>query len=313
MNSMAPLVHILTFCSHPTSAYGSLLVFDSVRTGFPTAQIEVYDNGSCAEVLPAIEQAAKRVGARFDAQANRHYSEHLRWVLLEREHREGVPLVLCDPDVIFWEAVEQWDFAPALLAGRLIPMLERAGKAFPRLHPSLLFIPDVHELRRAVKEAEACSFAWDCIGPRTSWINGQAYFWDTLSDLYQALTTRCVAFGEDELNSYDHLFCGTHLGVVGASQDDELKSLYIDVHRLAAKGEISALRGVWRRQQAVFEISIAPPSTSTGEQARAGMLATSRLMAEWTGQAYADDELWTSVQRIGKSIAIPQRKPEANR
>ena len=83
------LVHVLTYCAHPTSAYGSLQVFDSIRTGFPNARIEVYDNGSCPEVLPLIRDAARRVDAEFHAMAGRFYAEHLRWEQLERPHAEG--------------------------------------------------------------------------------------------------------------------------------------------------------------------------------------------------------------------------------
>jgi len=308
-----PIVHILTYCAHPTSAYGSLMVFDTIRKGFPSAQIEVYDNGSCAEVLPAIEAAAKRVGAKFHAQANRHYSDHLRWVLLERDHPEGLPLVLSDPDIVFWEQVEHWDFAPALLAGRLIPPICRVGLvALPRLHPSLLFVPDVGALRQAVKSAESHSFAWNCIGPRTSWIDGRPYFWDTLADMFNALGDRCITFGEAELNSYDHLFCGTHLGLIGASQDDALRNLYIEVHRYAATGNFEALRGVWRKQQAIFETPIVAPDVPTPEQAAMGMLAASRTMAQWRGESYTDGELWASVERMAKSIQLPpdRRHPE---
>lgn len=121
------IVHALTYCPHPISAYGNLLVFDSIRKGFPTAQIEVWDNESCLEVREAIQAAASRAGADFHPMRRVHYTDHLRWVLLEREHPKGVPLVLCDPDVAFWDTVQDWDFGDRLMAGRLMPIIRRGG------------------------------------------------------------------------------------------------------------------------------------------------------------------------------------------
>ena len=312
MSKPLPIVHVLTYCAHPTSAYGSLMVFDTIRTGFPSASIEVWDNGSCAEVVPAIEAAAQKVGATFTAMTNRHYSDHLRWVLLERPHPEGVPLVLCDPDVIFWKAVEAWDFGPALMAGRLMPLMQHSGiVVMPRLHPSLLFIPDVHALRRAVKAAEARSFAWDAIAPRTSWVNGQPHFWDTLSDLFNALIARSVGFNQVELDCYDHLFFGTHLVVLGALEADGLRALCIKTHRDAATGNTQALRGIWRRQQAFFETAHPnTPERPTPEQVSADMLSTLGAMSQWSGKSYPEAELRGAIERTAQSICLPTRAQE---
>jgi hypothetical protein len=96
-----PLVTILTFCAHPSMAYGTMLIFKTVRVGFPNARIEVFDNGSHPEVVGLIARAAADVGATFQARAPRHYADHYEWLLLEREHDDR-PLVLVDPDVIFF-------------------------------------------------------------------------------------------------------------------------------------------------------------------------------------------------------------------
>ncbi len=41
-----PHVYILTWCKSLESLYGSLLVFQTLRVGFPTAPVYVFDNGS---------------------------------------------------------------------------------------------------------------------------------------------------------------------------------------------------------------------------------------------------------------------------
>lgn len=301
---MPPIVHVLTYCSHPTSAYGSLMVFDSIRTGFPTAKIEVFDNGSCDEVLPEIRSACEKIGAEFWVMKNRHYSDHLRFILLEREHPEGVSLILSDPDVVYWESMEHLNFAPSLMAGRLMPVQKNSGfQTMARFHPSLLFIPDVHKLRRAVEKIKSCSFAWDAIGPRTSWIDGEPYFWDTLADLFNSLKTECRAFNEEELDLYDHLFFGTHLPMLDVFDTQATRDMCIESHRLAATGNIAALRGIWRKQQEFFETpqggEVAVP---TLDPVRSGVMKTLNLMAGWKGEEYSKSQLWSSALRTMKSI-----------
>jgi hypothetical protein len=298
-----PLVHVLTYCAHPTSAYGSLMVFDTIRTGFPSADIEVWDNGSHGDVVPQIKSAAENVGAKFTAMTNRHYSDHLRWVLLERPHPEGVPLVLSDPDVVFWGSVEELDFGSSLMAGRLMPTTERADVVtMARLHPSLLFIPDVHQLRLAAKRIASGSFAWDGIGQHTSWIDGKAHFWDTLSDLYNAVQGECTAFGEAVLNRYDHLFFGTHLVVLAASQAGNSASKQcVESHRLAATGNIAALRGLWRKQMDGPLTDSDTPDQRTADL-KGRVLNLQRSMSSWAGKSYPDAELWGSAVQTIKTI-----------
>ena len=299
------IVHALTYCPHPVSAYGNLLVFDSIRKGFPTAQIEVWDNESCPEVREAIQAAASRAGADFHPMRRVHYTDHLRWVLLEREHPKGVPLVLCDPDVAFWDTVQDWDFGDRLMAGRLMPIIRRGGPiALPRLHPSLLFVPDVAALRRAVRQTQA--LGWDGIGQRTSFIAGQAYFWDTLADLSNALASRCVGFTDAQLDCYDHLFCGTHMGMIGASGGAAALALWRSVHQSAASGDMAALRGVWRRQQAILETEAAClPANPT--EALAGTLSLLADLSQWQGQRYTYDELRQAARLVFSGIARAEK------
>ncbi len=75
---MTPTVTILTYCAHPSLAYGTLLVFKNLRTGFPTARVEVYENGSHPEVREHIVRASADVGASFEALPPKHYADHFR-------------------------------------------------------------------------------------------------------------------------------------------------------------------------------------------------------------------------------------------
>jgi hypothetical protein len=60
-----PHVHILTHCRNPELLYQTLLVFDTLRVGFPTARVTVVDNASRVDVRPAIREAAAKAGCDF--------------------------------------------------------------------------------------------------------------------------------------------------------------------------------------------------------------------------------------------------------
>jgi hypothetical protein len=246
---MTPVVTILTYCIHPDLAYGTLLVFDTLRIGFPNARVEVYDNGSCAVVKPKIRAAANRVGASFHELSPKGYVDHYRWLLTEQTEFES--LVICDPDVVFWNSVEHWRFDPALLAGRLIP--DRSTDLFlclARLHPSLLWIPSVQRLREQLLSLQLIGY--NGFAQRTCYIGGRAVFWDTLAGLYQAFPSQCRAFCDFELDSYDHLFYGSHLPLASTICGSGFDAI-LDGHRAAAQGRTEALRGIWRKQQVYFE------------------------------------------------------------
>ena len=75
---MKPTVVILTYCEHPSLAYGTLMVFDTLRVGFPTFNIVVIDNGSHPDVVPQIKNAAERARASFTPTERHNFIEHYR-------------------------------------------------------------------------------------------------------------------------------------------------------------------------------------------------------------------------------------------
>jgi len=290
----APRVTILTYCAHPALAYGTLLVFKTLRIGFPTASVEVYDNGSHPDVARAIACAAADVGATFEAMQPRHFGKHLRWMLLERGPLDG-PLVILDPDVIFWERAEQWDFGTALLAGRLIPRHGIGPIAIaPRLHPSLLWVPDVASLRAAVRDLDPQAIRWEFErGQHVTRERGAVVFWDTLAPLYGALRDRCRAFSERELDAYDHLFFGSHLPVRD-QVSNAFTALACELHKAAATEDWNALRGAWRKQERFFsgdaDWQVGSRSSSMAQYVQE-RLARACEIQEWQGESYPSDDL----------------------
>lgn len=290
---MTPTVTILTYCAHPALAYGTMLVFKTLRTGFPTARIEIYDNGSHPEVREQIMMACAEVDADFTAMEPRHWVEHYRWLLLEREH-DGSPLVVLDPDVALWENVEGWDFGDALMAGRLMREAQEGPiTSHPRLHPSMLWIPDVQRLRARLDPGD--------IAPQLMAEGGRVHFWDTLAVAYQRNAAECAAFEAEHLDCYDHLFFGAHLPLIDALAGESLDAIRAG-HRAVAAGDLAAFRGAWRAQEEAFNrprVAGVPQDVAAAQAAMPGrILASLREIQDRQGLGYTDDELRAALASL---------------
>lgn len=245
---MKPTVVILTYCEHPSLAYGSLLVFDTLRVGFPTADILVIDNGSHPDVVPRIKAAAEGAGAIFTPTERHDFIEHYRWMLCQQTKIES--LVLLDPDIVFWKNVEDWTFE-GVMAGRLIPDLTTGGvTSKSRLHPSHIWVPSVKRLRE--------------LGISVELHKKGDQFWDTLATIYQDHPNQCQPFTEKQLDCYDHLFYGSHFPAIEPRLKDD--DLTYNSHRKAAAGETESLRGIWRDQERYFQAQTNVPFVMPAEQ-----------------------------------------------
>jgi hypothetical protein len=217
------------------------------------------------------------------------------------------PLVLVDPDVIFWRAVEGWSFGDALMAGRLMPLMHQGTERFmavPRLHPSLFWVRSVHKLRAEVQQLEHRTVGWDGIAQRTAHIGGGGVFWDTLAGLYNAMPHLCHPFEDERLDCYDHLFLGSHL-VLGAAVNAPVLDALKHGHQLAASGRVTGLKGLWKRQQAAFE-SLGTPemASATANDTTSALPRMVALAAEaqsWQGLNYPSHDLQ------GACVSIAQR------
>ena len=126
-------VRILT-CNRqdtPESLWGNTLTLKSIRTGFPTADVEVWDNASDFGVAD-IEALAVAAGVRFVPMDKR--IEHWQWLDQMVRSTRG-ELVIVDPDVVFWKEFQRPCGPGALMSGRYVA--ENGGylaKTPPRLH-----------------------------------------------------------------------------------------------------------------------------------------------------------------------------------
>lgn len=304
MQKGAPLVSILTFCPHPSLAYGTLLIFETLRVGFPSAQVEIFDNGSHPDVQARIANAADGVGAAFQAMSPRHYADHYEWLLFRRDH-DARPLVLLDPDVIFWESVEGWEFGEAVAAGRLIPQQKEGPyDVLPRLHPSLFWVPDVGRLRSAWARRDPADQVGDAIGGLSEAKDGRVLLHDTLEPLYTALRNQCVAFGERELDCYDHLFYGSHLPITAGCEHPGFEVI-AEGHLAAAAGDLASIRGIWRAQERYFSSEHAIVRSKS--ERMQGAVVSAKALQERQGVAFNDQELQMAMRGLSLRMTSQSR------
>lgn len=208
---ISPVVHILTTCHNLDLLPATLLVFRTLRVGFPTAEVYVWGNNLPLEA----EQAVRRSGERFTPLGA---TSHDAWIerLLDNSHS---PFWICDTDIVFWSSVETFP-GDSLLAGRYEPAFREPWsktQKVDRLHTSLLWFNTL-PLRQAIREWIA---RWHPKGfpfvPESELIRQQfipqgagkpPLFYDSCAGLYQALGGQ--AFTEEQNAAFEHLHCGVY-------------------------------------------------------------------------------------------------------
>lgn len=242
-------VFILVTNRQPEVSPGSVMVFDSLRIGFPTATIRVMHNGLSGEVSRLVGE--KHTG--LDAECISETIHH-DWIsqLIELEDS---PFFICDTDMVFWSDFERWDFSGCVMAGRRIPQWrDEFTKCVtrPRLHTSLLYINPV-KVREFVRHYRQ-KFPITPFNPFTNLIDplcvplkGETYFYDTMSMMYHAIGG--TPFNDRQLDCYDHMNFGTIEDVVlpHLSNGDRLREA-----RKAVYSNPASLRGVWREQEKYY-------------------------------------------------------------
>lgn len=248
--NISPKVFILTFCENLDQLYGSLLVFKTIREGFPTAKIFVHDNASEPSVRRFFEYAAESVGAYFTQYETRvSHDYHLNQVL----KNYGGCVVFVDPDVIFWKKVEDWKFQKHLAAGRFIPRFyDEHTQAItePRLHTSFLWVQDTRKLLTEIARVDRFDFR--PFYPVSFMRKGKWYRFDTGAFFYNSFKKYVYKFKAKELNTFDHLFCGTHAHVVLPTIKKEDSDVFKHLHQKALE-DYRKVKGIWKYQDQFFK------------------------------------------------------------
>lgn len=241
-------VYILTTCNGHENLDKTLMVFKTLRVGFPTSEVFVVDNASDPATVPAIEDAAAAVGAEFFRYAER--TEHGKFITLLVQSSKGA-LAIVDTDVAFWASCEDIDMGDALFGGRYIPRIETPeGVHVARIHPSLLLIPDAQKLWEACRHVADTGFKGIEFKPFESCYyvdsDGRTVLVDTCSAVSGALADRAYRFGPAELERYDHVFLGSIPEMV------DVLPLHDDTRGVITAGHsierVEDLKGIWRQQ-----------------------------------------------------------------
>jgi hypothetical protein len=245
-------VHILATCRKPALIGGTLLVFGSLRVGFPTSEIVVYDNANAPDAKAAIAAECERNGCKvveFHTKVN-----HGDWVD-SLVSNETDPFWICDTDVIFWKTVEQWMLSPgACLSGIPMPeFFDSYSKSWsqPRIHTCLMHIRPA-EIRSSLKlkhfpEDDPFKIqAAPMVKP--FWFldhNGRRVFYDTASML--SAHVPCRELSDEQMDCFDHLNGGTYYDLLREHYDPS-GSWH---ERVFQNPEIA--KGSWRKMRKMFQ------------------------------------------------------------
>jgi hypothetical protein len=226
-------VHILITIPSPEAIKSSLLVFKTIRTGFPKNSIFVYGNGLEPEMCDLFEDAARSVGATFTPIRP---TTHGIWIEELVLNSPG-PFWICDGDIVFFEKVSNWfnEFALASFAGRFEPTFQdpwSGTEHIERLHPSLMWF-NPWKLRAVIlrwaqrheffQHVEYNLFRWHFV-PRIGQCN---LFYDTCAGLWHALGDKSGrAFTDDQNACFEHLINGTYLNQAGAAYGESKQALH---------------------------------------------------------------------------------------
>lgn len=246
-------VHVLVTCSSEENLPLSLLVFDTIRVGFPTAEILVTLNRGL-EWREEIKRRTLAVGGKFYLhQFPKEHGDYIAAVIATEE----TPTVFVDTDMIFWENCEDIVLPEGkLYGGRLIPELHECGARMPaRIHPSLLFVPDPAALCAALAPFHKKFWyfrpfqGYSYLGPEG------AVTVDTCASLYGALPDAAYAFGAAELDRYEHLFGGTYPERFKEMGMSEPLARELRMRHQLARSKSAGSRELWRNLRSIQGLS----------------------------------------------------------
>jgi hypothetical protein len=211
-------INTLLYCRHPKDAAGNWVFFETIRKAFPEETINVYSNQNSKEFDCVAMKKCQQVNANFLPIENEiKHSEFIASLITLSKK----PFYVVDPDVIWFKKMPK-SFTGAM-AGRLIPDFYDTytkSNTHKRIHTSVMWL-DPEKIKELL--TTVTWFQFDPISSCTYYLNGCLYRFDSLAKLYQFLVTKdsCYEFTKKENDGFAHLFCGTHLSVVG----DEIEQL----------------------------------------------------------------------------------------
>jgi len=263
-------VHILATVRKPELLPAALLVFRTLRTGFPTAKICVWGNSLDSASFAAVANECAKVNAQL---RNLAATSHDAWIesLIEESMS---PFWICDTDMVFWDPVEEWfsvDAGQINFAGRYEPAFHEEWTDtvhVQRLHTCLMYLNPA-KVRMAMREfmsripspwGNTADFPF--IRQHIVPVRGRLpLFYDSCTGMYHAIES--AAFTEPMNQCFEHLHCATYADALENKAFQEVhRRVYEDIN--AAKG-LRELQEKYYLERAVKEI----PKRSKGKEANA--------------------------------------------
>jgi hypothetical protein len=245
-------VRILATCRNPELLPFTTMVFDSIRTGFPSAQITVFGNNLDGDIKEAVDAKCFESGCRF---LNLPGTIHHDWILSLLDNATE-PFWICDTDVVFHSNFERFEFNEALCGWRVPEWLDDFSGCITRsrLHTSLLrFDPAKVQQKTSDYDGEIAETPFT---PRVNLINplvvpfkGNPYFYDTCSLLYHAIGGK--AFTDEQKDSYTHFNFGTISDLV-LPRLPENEANDLKAQRDFLLKNPAMLKGQWRNQEQFY-------------------------------------------------------------
>lgn len=248
-------VHILITVRKPELLPAALLVFKTIRTGFPTVPICVWGNALPLFLLDAVVQACAGVGATF---RNLKPTAHDLWIE-QLVLNESKPCWICDSDMVFFDECE-WFFTDEdtdLFSGRFEPAwrepwtnsdhVERLHTCLAWFNPVALRAAMAGWLHRTVPgvfaNAEMPLIRQTFIPVR----GGRTVFYDTTAGLWHA--GGGTRFTDRQNKCFAHLHCGSYSDEV--AKCEELAGLPAVHAAIIANPELA--RGITQQQDAFYK------------------------------------------------------------
>lgn len=237
---MRPAIHILVTIRKPELRDAALLVFRTLRVGFPGSPVLVWGNG----LTPAQQQDVATVSrdlARAHFITNLPLTSHDAWIeQLINTQTDG--FWICDTDMVFFEPVTL-PVAVKGFVGRYEPEFDEewtGTRHVDRLHTCLMFINPT-ALRQGIRHWQArIPSPWRDSAqfplvrqhfiPVRAALNAQpeTLFYDTMAGLWHAgLGT---PFTPEQDAAFEHLCCGTYADLVDAPSLANLRAVHQSVY-----------------------------------------------------------------------------------
>jgi len=249
---MTKKVFILATCLKAELLPYTLLVFKTLRIGFPTADVTVHLNGAVGSPngwAGQVGDAASIAGCKVEAIAETMHHDWIEKLVSDPEHDE---FWILDTDVIFYASVEGWKFQTSL-AGALIPEFNDpflCATTRSRLHTSLMHIKSQEllgqELAHGLRHPNTIYNPMaNLVHPQCHPLNGKSYFYDTMSMMYHAIGG--TAFTPQQKDCYFHFHFGTFSDMVLPSMPEGMEAARAE---LLEKPQLGI--GLWRKQEEWF-------------------------------------------------------------